>query len=126
MGWDKGSKDSQPAYTPAQTTAQAPQQDIGATIAPMLEYMNAQSAMSNANMQRSLALTNSSSQASMPVVESFVDIDYDKENQTLQDKINKQISDEDSKRKGVLGTILTSEDDDDEPSAVKSSLLSGS
>lgn len=96
--------------------------DYEALMAPMYETMAAQSAQNNELMGAMM----SSNIVTPSVSDLSIDLDYDAENQALQDKINKQITDADVKRRGVLGTILSDIDDDDDPSTVTSSLLSGS
>lgn len=99
-----------------------------APITDMMGMMGEQNAMTQLMMQQNqrnteTMLANQNS-GSVPTVTDYTDIDYDAENASLQEKINKQITDEESKRSGVLGTILSDEEED--PSTVTSSLLVGS
>jgi hypothetical protein len=78
-----------------------------------------------ANNEKTMKMLEELSKASeenIPEITPPVVLDYSKENQALRDKIDAQNEAEDSKRKGVLGTILTQLEDD--PDTV-TSLLGG-
>ena len=116
MGWDKGGGGSQQySFAPPSSSI-----DSNALVEPMMNFMAQQ-------MATTQEIVNNSNMAmlSLPDPSTSVEVDYVSKNKELQDRISKQISDEDIKRRGVLGTILTDIDDEDEPPAHKSSLLWG-
>lgn len=90
--------------------------------ASMSEYMNAMMQMNSASTAQIIESMGSND---LPEVTSYTDVDYDAENLSLQEKIDAQIEADDVKRRGVLGTVLSNEDDED-PETVTSSLLVGS
>jgi len=108
------------------TTVQLPQQtqgpDVGAMMEPMLAYLAQSQAITKSMIEQQQAMQ----LASTPPEPTSVDvIDYEAENKAIKEKMSKAITAEDIKRKGVLGTILTSLSDDDDPDAI-TSLLGGS
>lgn len=117
MGGKKKEKTTVTA-APAQTT---PSFDPNAMLGPAMAMLEQQNQMTQAMIAQ-----NAANQAQMfsnipePTVLDVVD--YDAENKKLRAKLDEQVVE--SKRKGVLGTILTQLDNDDEPNTVKS-LLSG-
>lgn len=111
-------QDTQPVVAPPQQ-----QVDPMMFMGPMMEFMSQQNMATQQMLeqqrqqQTGFQLPDPSSMA--------VGVDYAAENKALQEKINQQVTDEDMKRRGVLGTILTDIEDTGEPAATKSSLLLG-
>jgi len=97
------------------------QPDMSGYIAQVTGAMAQQNQMTQAMMQN-MQNMQANSFASVPQPTTSIKVDYDSENKKLKERLAKQVEASDVKRKGVLGTILTSIDD--EPETVKS-LLTG-
>lgn len=97
------------------------QPDMSAYIAQVTGAIAQQNQMTQAMMQNMQSMQ-ANSFASIPQPTTSIKVDYDSENKKLKERLAKQVDASDVKRKGVLGTILTSIDD--EPDTVKS-LLTG-
>lgn len=104
-------------------TAEPAQPSLSAEsyMGPIFGMLAAQQQAMQAVMANSQAMQ-ASLYSSVPTPTTIDEVDYESENDKLRKRLEKQVEEADAKRKGVLGTILTSIDD--EPSTVKS-LLGG-
>lgn len=119
MGFGKSSQGSSSGYVPTQT-ASAP--DYSGIMGSQTALMESMMAANTANTQ---ALVGSLQNTAPTSVDYTPAVDYASENKTLQQRIDEGIEFDDAKREGVLGTIMTNLDDEDDPSTVGPSLLSG-
>jgi len=112
-----GGKGKDKPKVEAQPAAEGP--DIGALINPMMMMMQQQTTITQQMLEQQKLFRTT---AAVPDTSTIDALDYDKENQALKAKLDKQITDADIKRKGVLGTILTNIDDEDDPNTTTSLL----
>lgn len=118
MGWGKT-----PTQAPVIQPQAAPEVDVEAILKPVFSMME-----ESTNMTMRMVEENNARLAAMstPDLTDVSSIDWDTENNTLKEKIAKQVDVEEAKRKGVLGTIHTLYgEDEEEPPTLGSLLTSG-